>query len=107
VISESPIAGTLVASGSAVSLTVSSGNQVAVPDVVGQTQTGAAVRPPVRQNTPLIVRHLMVQKNTAVWTQDEHRSAIGKWAGLIEFLFWISVVAASVGFLLTNAVTHP
>jgi len=83
------------------------GAAAAVTSLSGQTQTGAAVRPPVRQNTPLIVRHLMVQKNTAVWTQDEHRSAIGKWAGLIEFLFWISVVAASVGFLLTNAVTHP
>jgi beta-lactam-binding protein with PASTA domain len=41
VISESPIAGALVAPGSAVSLTVSSGNQVAVPDVVGQAQVAA------------------------------------------------------------------
>ena len=41
VMSESPIAGTLVAPGSAVSLTVSSGNQVAVPDVVGQAQVAA------------------------------------------------------------------
>src|SRR4051812_7432711 len=42
VISESPTAGTLVAPGSAVSLTVSSGNQVPVPDVVGQAQIAAA-----------------------------------------------------------------
>jgi hypothetical protein len=34
-------------------------------------------------------------------------SAIGAWTGLIEFVLWISVVAASVMFLLTNAVTHP
>jgi hypothetical protein len=51
--------------------------------------------------------HLVVQKNTRSWTQNERASAIGKWAGLIEFLLWSSVVAASVGFLLTNAVTHP
>src|SRR5947207_2994372 len=43
VISESPTAGTRVASGSAVSLVVSSGPaQVAVPNVVGQTQAAAA-----------------------------------------------------------------
>src|SRR5437773_2537078 len=42
VISESPTAGTRVASGSAVSLVVSSGPaQVAVPNVVGQTQATA------------------------------------------------------------------
>src|SRR5439155_2784008 len=42
VISESPTAGTRVASGSAVSLVVSSGPaQVAVPNVVGQTQAAA------------------------------------------------------------------
>jgi hypothetical protein len=58
--------------------------------------------------TPLaLMWHLMVQRNTRAWTQNEHISAIGKWAGLIEFLFWIAVVAASVGFLLTNAVTPP
>src|SRR5207249_5452322 len=43
VISESPTAGTRVASGSAVSLVVSSGPaQVAVPNVVGQMQAAAA-----------------------------------------------------------------
>jgi len=42
VISESPAAGTDVATGSAVNLVVSSGNgQVAVPNVVGDTQTSA------------------------------------------------------------------
>ena len=58
--------------------------------------------------TPLaVIWHVMVRKRTGAWTQAAHTSAIGKWAGLIEFLLWISVVAASVGFLLTNAVTHP
>ena len=58
--------------------------------------------------TPLaLMWHLMVQSNTRAWTQTEPTSAIGKWAGLIELLLWISVVTASVGFLLTNAVTHP
>ena len=58
--------------------------------------------------TPLaLMWHVVVQKKTWAWTQTGHTSAIGKWAGLIEFLLWISVVMASVGFLLTNAVTHP
>ena len=58
--------------------------------------------------TPLaLIWHLVVQKNAGAWTQTEQVSAIGKWAGLIEFLLWISVVSASVGFLLTNAITHP
>ena len=58
--------------------------------------------------TPLALTwHLVVQKNTRAWTQTGQTSAIGKWAGLIELLLWISVVTASVGFLLTNAVTHP
>ena len=50
--------------------------------------------------------HLLVQSKIRAWTQSEPTSAIGKWAGLIEFLLWISVVTASVGFLLTNAVTR-
>ena len=58
--------------------------------------------------TPLaLMWHVVVQRNTRTWTQTGQPSAFGKWAGLIEFLLWISVVAASVGFLLTNAVTHP
>jgi hypothetical protein len=58
--------------------------------------------------TPLALTwHLVVQKNIPAWTQNGHTTAIGTWAGVIEFLLWISVVAASVGFLLTNAVTHP
>ena len=58
--------------------------------------------------TPLaLIWHVVVQKNAGAWTRTEHVSAIGKWAGLIEFLLWISVVSASVGFLLTNAITHP
>jgi hypothetical protein len=58
--------------------------------------------------TPLgLIWHLMVQKNIRAWTRTEQVSAIGKWAGLIEVLLWISVVTASVGFLLTNARTHP
>ena len=54
--------------------------------------------------TPLaLMWHVVVQKKTPAWTQTEHTSATGKWAGLIEFLLWISVVAAAMGFLLTNA----
>jgi hypothetical protein len=70
--------------------------------------TNTGIRLKLALLTPLALTwHLVVQKNTWSWTQKEHASAIGKWAGLIEFLLWISVVAASVGFLLTNAVTHP
>jgi len=54
-----------------------------------------------------LVWHLVVQKHTSSWTQDQHTSAAGKCAGSIEFVLWIAVVTASVGFLLTNAVTHP
>jgi hypothetical protein len=58
--------------------------------------------------TPLaLMWHLVVQKKTRTWTRTEQPSAFGKSAGVIEFLLWISVVSAAVGFLLTNAVTHP
>jgi hypothetical protein len=58
--------------------------------------------------TPLaLIWHLVVQKKTRTWTQTGQTSAFGRWAGLIELLLWISVVTAAVGFLLTNAVTHP
>jgi hypothetical protein len=58
--------------------------------------------------TPLaLIWHVVVHKKTRAWTQTEHTSAMGKWAGLIEFLLWVSVVTASVGFLLTNALTYP
>ena len=58
--------------------------------------------------TPLaLIWHVVVQKKTRAWTQQEPPAAIGRLAGLIEFWLWISVVTASVGFLLTNAVTHP
>src|ERR1700722_11459340 len=58
--------------------------------------------------TPLaLIWHVVVQKKTPAWTHAEEKSAIGKWAGLVEFLLWISVISASVYFLLTNAVTHP
>ena len=41
--------------------------------------------------TPLaLMWHLVVQKRAAAWT------------GAIEFVLWISVVTAAVGFLLTN-----
>jgi len=50
--------------------------------------------------------HVVVQKKTRAWTESEQTSSIGKWAGALEFLLWTSVVAASVGFLLTNAVTR-
>ena len=54
-----------------------------------------------------LVWHVVVQKNTRAWTGAESASAIGRWAGSIELLLWVSVVTASVVFLLTNAVTHP
>ena len=58
--------------------------------------------------TPLaLMWHVVVQKKTRAWTRTGQTSAIGRWAGVIELLLWISVVTASVGFLLTNAVTHP
>jgi hypothetical protein len=50
--------------------------------------------------------HVVVQKKIRAWTETGQTSAIGTWAGAVEFLLWISVVAASVGFLLTNAVTR-
>jgi len=57
--------------------------------------------------TPLaLIWHMVIQKNIGAWTRTEQVSAIGKWAGLIELLLWISVVTASVGFLLTNAITR-
>lgn len=53
--------------------------------------------------TPLaLMWHLVVQKRAGAWTEAEHTSAIGKWAGAIEFVLWILVVTAAVGFLLTN-----
>jgi hypothetical protein len=54
-----------------------------------------------------LIWRLVVQNKTRAWTQTEETSAIGKWAGLIELLLWMSVVTAAVSFLLTNAVTHP
>jgi len=53
-----------------------------------------------------LVWHLVVQKNTRSWS-NQTSSAIGRWAGLIDILLWVSVLTASVVFLLTNAVTHP
>jgi hypothetical protein len=54
-----------------------------------------------------LIWHVVVHRKAPAWTQTERTSAIGKSAGLIEFLLWISVVAASVSFLLTNAATYP
>ena len=53
-----------------------------------------------------LIWHVVVQQKTRAWTETGQTSVIGKWAGALEFLLWTSVVAASVGFLLTNAVTH-
>ena len=56
--------------------------------------------------TPLaLIWHVMVQRKVQVWSETERTSAFGKWAGVIESVLWVSVVAASVGFLLTNAIT--
>ena len=58
--------------------------------------------------TPLaLICHVIVQRKITGWSQAEGTSAIGKLAGLAELFLWISVVTASVYFLLTNAVTHP
>ena len=58
--------------------------------------------------TPLaLMWHLVVHNQARAWTQTEHTSFIGKFAGLIEFVLWIAVVTASVSFLLTNAETYP
>ena len=53
-----------------------------------------------------VIVQKIVQKKTQAWTKTAQTSAIGRWAGLIEFLLWILVVSASVSFLLTNALTH-
>jgi len=45
-----------------------------------------------------LIAHVVVQRKA---------SALGTSAGAIELLLWLSVVVASVWFLLTNAVTHP
>jgi hypothetical protein len=53
--------------------------------------------------TPLaLMWHVVVQAKTRAWTRAGYTSAAARWAGLIELLLWISVVIASVGFLLTN-----
>jgi len=54
-----------------------------------------------------LVWHVVVQKKMRAWTEPEPASVMRKWAGFIEILLWMSVVTASVVFLLTNAVTHP
>jgi hypothetical protein len=40
--------------------------------------------------------HLVVQQKTRVWGQAEETLPMGKLAGLIELLLWISVVTAAV-----------
>ena len=58
--------------------------------------------------TPLALAwHVVVQQKARTWTGSAQASAIGKWSGVMELLLWLSVVIASVWFLLTNAVTHP
>jgi hypothetical protein len=51
--------------------------------------------------------HVVVQNKASAWAPVEGTSAMGKLAGSIELLLWLSIVTASVYFLLTNAVTHP
>ena len=53
-----------------------------------------------------LIWHVVVQKKTRAWTEEGHTSPIGQWAGVLELLLWALVVAASVGYLLTNAVTR-
>ena len=40
--------------------------------------------------------HLVVQQKTRVWGQAQETLPMGKLAGLIELLLWISVVTAAV-----------
>lgn len=54
-----------------------------------------------------LIWHVVVQTKTLAWTRAEETSSMGKLAGSMELFLWISVLAASVYFLLTNAVTHP
>jgi len=43
-----------------------------------------------------IVLHIVVQRKARIWGQTDNVPAIGKLAGLIEFLLWLSVVTAAV-----------
>jgi hypothetical protein len=70
--------------------------------------TNAGIRLKLAVLIPLaLMWHLVVQKHAPSWARAARTPARGKWAAGIEFILWMSVVAASVGFLLTNAVTHP
>jgi hypothetical protein len=70
------------------------------------TNTGFRLKLGVLLPLALIWR-VVVQNKTRAWTQTGHTLPIGKWAGAIEFVLWMSVMTAAVSFLLTNAVTHP
>jgi len=70
--------------------------------------TNTCIRLKLGVLTPLApMWHIVVHKNVRAWTRHGQTLTIGKCAGLIELSLWISVVIASVGFLFTNAVTHP
>jgi hypothetical protein len=56
---------------------------------------------------PALICHVVVQRNAAAWADAGGKaSAVGRFVGALELMLWISVVAAAVVFLLTNAVTH-
>ena len=89
VISESPAAGTSVASGSAVNLVVSSGppapSQVAVPNVVGQTQaaatsaitaTGLAVGALTQQSSSTVAAGSVISESPSAGTSVASGSAV-------------------------------
>ena len=54
-----------------------------------------------------LICHAVVQRKAQAWSASEQHRATAVIAGAAELLLWISVVSASVWFLLTNAVTHP
>src|SRR5438270_1554931 len=88
VISESPTAGTKVASGSAVSLVVSSGPaQVAVPNVVGQMQAaatsaitgaGLTVGAVTQQSSSTVASGSVISESPTAGTMVASGSAVGR-----------------------------
>ncbi len=51
-----------------------------------------------------IILHIIVQQKARTWGQTQQVAAIGKFAGLVEFLWWFSVITAAVS--IPNFDTH-
>ena len=43
-----------------------------------------------------LIWHIIVQAKTPSWGQESDTVAIGRFAGLLELLLWLSVVTAAV-----------